>query len=388
MSAFNVNGHFKFFPVGQGLFYGGCISSSAPRTKPFAFVYDCGTEDAWNNYLTTSISNFPTFVPNVSINHLDLVVVSHLHKDHFSGVYQLIKTVGTPRRIILPLIEGDRLTIEIVIYSLFIFDNNISNKQEIINTFLRYYLEAETLSSDGSKLSFSNIEEDSNSSKSFMIAKDTYNSSLIYGADKIWNFNFFTGFIGRKNISVIQQIKTDILALLNKYNCKSIQDLLNVPGIDAFKLLQSIYINNGFKSGCSLNNTSTLLLHYPYVASLVTQIYCFHNLGYHTHFHLATLLTGDSKINKNQACLLNDCLNGVQPAYLITQLPHHGSNDNFKSLSKYLWTFIINGLCVASYGTGNTYGHPGKLAVHSLAMNQLMKVNEHQDFLYSICYRR
>lgn len=381
----NINGYFKFFPVGQGLFYGGCISTSIPKTRPFVFVYDCGTEDVWDKYLTASISSFPSFAPSVNIDHLDLVVISHLHKDHFSGVYQLIKTIGTPRRIILPLIEGDRLTVEVVLYSLFIFENNISNKQEIINTFLRYYLEAEQLSSDGSELSFSDIEEDSNSSKSFMITKNTYSSSLIYGADKIWNFDFFTGSNGRKNNSVIQQIKTDILALLNKYNCKSIQDLLKVPGIDTFELLQSIYINNGFKSGYSLNNTSTLLLHYPEVKESICQFsnYRYFNWYYSQQF-TASLLTGDTRINKSQTDKLKEALDSLEPCYLATQLPHHGAKDNFETLTKHLWSYIVNGISIVSYGVANKYGHPSKECLHSFSINQLIKVNEYQDYSYRI----
>ena len=55
----SIKGYFKFFPVGQGLFYGGCISVNP--SSSFTFVYDCGTEDKWKKYLDTAINGFDSF---------------------------------------------------------------------------------------------------------------------------------------------------------------------------------------------------------------------------------------------------------------------------------------------------------------------------------------
>ena len=73
----------QFAKAGQGLFYNGLLVDRKGRL--FSFVYDCGTSDAVP-VLERSISEYKGFVGN----RLDLLSISHFHKDHISHIPALI----------------------------------------------------------------------------------------------------------------------------------------------------------------------------------------------------------------------------------------------------------------------------------------------------------
>lgn len=162
--------------------------------------------------------------------------------------------------------------------------------------------------------------------------------------------------------------------------CRTIEDYI-MKDIDALEKIKDIYTNVGFKNSSSMNNISTIMMHYP-ISPFCDHFYA----RFYPYFEerVATLLTGDSNINKSQATIISDLLDKIESCFLATQLPHHGSNYNFKSLAKYLWTYIVNGVCIVSFGIGNSYGHPGNIALHSFAFNQLIIVNEYKNYSYRI----
>lgn len=372
----NIVGCFKFFSVGQGLFYGGNISYN--NRNLFTFIYDCGTENKWKPYLDNAINDFKTFSQPVitsEITKLDLIIISHLHKDHFIGVYDLINKIGGPRKIILPLIEGDKLTKELILFDVFYDDSKDFNKNAF-DYFARLYSKIENISP-----SFE-VKEDyaDENVNSYMFKQDDQSVPLFYNQEKIWKFHFVRGSVGRKSNTVISLIHNDIKILINRAGYTSIEEYIqqNVDGLDKIK---DIYSNYGFTNDYSINNTSTIMTHYP-----ISSFYdspCLYQYKYNNE-RVVTILTGDSKINKNQAKHITDLLDKIEPCFLVTQLPHHGSNDNFKSIAKYLWTYVVNGLCVISFGIGNSHGHPGNNVLHSFAFNQLIRVNEYKDYCYYV----
>ena len=380
-----VDGCFGFFPVGQGLFYGGNISTNG--NPSFTFVYDCGTEKQWSTYLNNSISTFVSFGNNTLIRSLDLVVVSHLHADHFSGIYNLIKTIGKPRKILLPLISFDSFVREIVLYGIFSEIDDFADNQNAISFFLEQYSNAGLLSNEFS-FDLEEPRENNEETDSYVAADEEISVPLTNcRSEEIWRFEFVRGSIGYKNTGVINAIEGDIQTLLTKEGYSTITDYVKGKGTQAFDELQKIYKKHGFASNYSLNNTSTILLHYPVTHG--KQALCLglnSSCRLYDSFFTATLLTGDSKITKKQADTLKDLIDGIEPCFLVTQLPHHGAKDNFQALTKHLWSYIINGVCVVSYGIGNSYGHPDKVVVHSFSMNQLVKVNEYQGCFYRILF--
>lgn len=381
-----INGYFKFFPVGQGLFYGGCISTNIDSS--FTFVYDCGTEDRWEPYLNKAINNFSSLVSDYrdfEINHIDLIVISHLHKDHFSGVYRLIKQISQPNRIILPLIEGDIFEKEMSLFALFL-DDNLSNNIEAFRFFSKLYLDAVTLTSNEQSFLFSNGDNNHQEIKSYVLSNNDASFLLKdSSSEEIWKFIFIRGSIGRNNELIINDIKDDLKDLLTKDNCDTISEYIDLKGNGGLEDIRGIYQKHGIKSSYSENNTSTIMLHHPIAeCGYSDALYYIHFFNWCERVMAVTMLTGDSKITKKQSEIIIDYLSDLEPCCLITQLPHHGSKTNFFALYKYLWTYIINGISIVSFGLGNIYNHPNKETVRSFSINQLIKVNEYRDFSYRL----
>lgn len=86
-----VQGNFRFFPVGQGLFYGGRVS--VPDSNIGAtFVYDCGTFSK-QEYLNNAIERSDSFFKTKRLNAL---FVSHFDQDHINGIPHLLGPMDQP----------------------------------------------------------------------------------------------------------------------------------------------------------------------------------------------------------------------------------------------------------------------------------------------------
>ncbi len=83
INAETVTTRFTYHGVGQGLFYSGEIKCLKNGFN-FRFVYDCGSEK-----LQLINSSIRIFRNNSQENEIDLLVISHLHSDHVSGLEEL-----------------------------------------------------------------------------------------------------------------------------------------------------------------------------------------------------------------------------------------------------------------------------------------------------------
>jgi len=100
---------FWFFGVGQGLFHAGIIDKGDGSF--FSFVYDCGATEKNKDSLKSSILAFKSKLMQYGKdNHLDLLIVSHFHDDHISGLPDLLSgmTVG---KVILPYTTSSMILI-------------------------------------------------------------------------------------------------------------------------------------------------------------------------------------------------------------------------------------------------------------------------------------
>lgn len=88
-----------FHPVGQGLFHSGSIHVADKRDPHLLYVYDCGTSSE-QKYLTNAITAFAAGFPKS--RNLDLLVISHLHHDHISGLKLLLECLAGVEYAILP----------------------------------------------------------------------------------------------------------------------------------------------------------------------------------------------------------------------------------------------------------------------------------------------
>jgi len=77
-----VKGEFRFYNVGQGLFYTGRVYPIDKKDKRITFVYDIGGDP---KYIKRAVE---IFKKDASYK-VNLLVLSHLHWDHINGLYQL-----------------------------------------------------------------------------------------------------------------------------------------------------------------------------------------------------------------------------------------------------------------------------------------------------------
>ena len=98
------NRQFIFHNAGQGLFYSG-------RINGFEFVYDCGS--IRKQHLTDIVLDYKDTLLNGKLN---LLILSHLHEDHVSGLYSLFhrNPKTSVERVILPYLSpNERLILAI-----------------------------------------------------------------------------------------------------------------------------------------------------------------------------------------------------------------------------------------------------------------------------------
>lgn len=93
-------------PVGQGAFYTEVFAYGEDKT--FTMVYDCGTETATADLkipLERQIDDFKK-----GIKQIDLLFISHLHKDHISGIDRLLDGIKVCKTII-PMLPEEVVTL-------------------------------------------------------------------------------------------------------------------------------------------------------------------------------------------------------------------------------------------------------------------------------------
>jgi glyoxylase-like metal-dependent hydrolase (beta-lactamase superfamily II) len=90
-----------FYPVGQGLFFHGRI---AEQSRAFSYVFDCGAQQRGQR-LSRHIGD----CRKVNGSHVNLLVLSHLHWDHVSGLPGLLEKTEIERAVIPYLYPAERL---------------------------------------------------------------------------------------------------------------------------------------------------------------------------------------------------------------------------------------------------------------------------------------
>jgi metal-dependent hydrolase (beta-lactamase superfamily II) len=110
-----INYEQKFHSVGQGLFYSS--SSHLNNNVTANVIFDCGSENL--KLVNKQIDNYPE-------KDIDILIISHLHYDHVSGLNYLLKNRKVNTVILPYLYQKDRLLLQ--------FQN--FNKPEWYNSFL------------------------------------------------------------------------------------------------------------------------------------------------------------------------------------------------------------------------------------------------------------
>ena len=271
------NGVFKFFPVGQGLFYYGNINDGE-----ITFVYDCGStsdRDKCSEYIKV-------IKEELKDQRLCFVILSHFHADHCNMLQELYDVVGF-----------DQLFIPFQNYNLAIgaFSSSVDSAKDYENiVFIK-----KILSKDLCDCEIFDVGNNNDNYK-YLLKKflNKWRFELISKQHDSYSVLAF-----QKAISKIDKTKLD------------------------YKKIGDIY-SKIFKEQ-DINECSLMLFHYPpHIGRIKTNII---KKGHNPQGF--TLLTGDINFNKDLALIVKEKYKkeGTNILKGLIQLPHHGSIKNFNS---------------------------------------------------------
>ncbi len=392
---------FKFHKVGQGLFYTGSL---AHRT--YNFVYDCGTDSKQQNLslaidsYVRDLSHRRSYKPKINF-----VVLSHLHRDHFSGLYKLAQQTNIAK-VYLPYLGADSDFVSFVLfYVVFISNRDSDVNREELYTLYQFMLYLYRIEERGD---FPQIESVFLEERAeLFLNKDgftysTHEEDVCVEKQQYWKFVFVSSSMPNDKI---EMLNNRVCGLLNDYNVTSIRELIAFPnGIDEIAEIYKRVFNHN-KGSKLLNNISIVLMHYPVfdhpkvliaddedcryfdkpmLAYKNRRICCLNGFCLHTKMLRSPLsiLTGDIMLNDalKQIILSQMCM-PLGSGCGVLQVPHHGAKDSWNA-----WGFIDSEVCVIPFGLGNRYGHPHAQTIENILKteNTIRLVTQIQDFIYYI----
>lgn len=367
---------FTFHPVGQGLFYTGelsCNPHSWENPDGFNFIYDCGTESD-NDILNKAIYKFCLYKDKIN-----LCVISHLHKDHYSGLEYLKSKGKKIEKIILPYLPygSSYRNLRLVYITGQYFEN-----QENIETLEEDILNVKGLisfydSDNNNRWNLQNTINESSNGKFqhyYKVEKSLY-----------WEFELFNKTIREEKW---KELNSQVNHIIDEMGI-SVTDYLNSNNID---LIKDIY-NTVF--GKSQNITSIIMKHYPIEKSIgyYPNSNCSINYYFYKRYSLLdcyydfgikneniSILTGDAEFDG----MLNKKVFGDYLSINVLQVPHHGSKDNWKKLNL---PKLLSTKMVIPFGLGNKYHHPNTETINSILEyknSDLILVNQTAGYEYII----
>lgn len=369
---------FDFHPVGQGIFYSGSLNGSN-----YNFVFDCGSESdkcllddeielLYQSMIGLGKKQKPT---------IDFVVISHLHKDHYSGLPRLLNRFKV-KEIYLPYL-GELSSDAFTLYLYHDFFASRPRSDFLFREFSEYLGLLREL------YYHPEVERNDTLPRVQLVGRGEPFDFFSSGSN-FWEFNLFCKKVDSRKID---DINHKCAYILNKYGFARMQDFLMSKSYGP-KLIQDTY-KKVFGRGNELNKTSIVLLHHP-VSNNCSVKCCYYQNDFPSKRpilcfflpcigsgipNLMTLLTGDATFDKDMAGKITSLLDVGQ--LHVLQIPHHGSKSNWLSLKN-------NGLAgkaiyVVPFGYGNKYGHPNRDVIMDLLRKPLFcPVTQGFGFKYSI----
>ncbi len=336
---------FSFWGVGQGLFYTGILRNGA-----YKFVYDCGGEslaiarDAVNEFYQDCEFNRLS-------NSIDFVMFSHLHLDHYIGLYELSQRFRI-NKIYLPYISSDEDVIRTVLTFEIFGRKKISKKSrdyDTLDKLLSYMLAIYGIFDDS-------IPLDGLPTPLFLGKKSEEDSELVIGNKRIWQFVMINKHVDQMSLRAV----TDgVKALLDANGGIGLKEFLltDKKNVTAVRKIYDGII------GRNQNIATTILLHYPLYA---LKYNCAGIYKYQDEFRFdlpITILTGDADIDDEAYRRIGVETWGYR--VYVFQVPHHGALKSWLQVKRF-FDFVEIHNYVISYGLGNKYKHPSPEVIRDI----------------------
>lgn len=382
----NVNS-FKFHNVGQGLFYTGSLLNGN-----YNFVFDCGATKGNKHHLDNAIKEYiASTLRKGNKSYINMVVISHLHTDHYSGLIELARWAEI-KDIYLPCLPDDpNLAKLILAYSIFcesdeVDRNDMGDELILYDFMLRLYglgggYEYSREVYDNPLQNIKNIH--------IMDKNEDVENYIDYWCFELYNKQF--------DNAVIKDLADKLDAYIIKSNQANARFFVcdGPSKIDEIaKAYEEVFgKKNHHRLSGGLNISSCMLVHYPLHHGKVKRIkytilgskqkpmvrYLLRNGGART----VTVLTGDAIDFDKYPGFVNSV--NEQEVFCL-QVPHHGSKYNWNSLKKSKLQLMRNTHYVLSFGMGNNHSHPSTSVLDDL-VNNFKKhycVTQYSTFEYNI----
>jgi len=373
--------NFTFHRVGEGLFYSGQIGD-------FNFVYDCGAQHFNRKYVNLAVSRY--VIQRLKNPKVDLLIISHLHDDHISGLNILLKKAIVDTVILPYLSPIERLMVALRNVNLpqwlydfwsdpitFLIEKGV-NRVILVGGYEPYsseYNPNEEIPSEDEGLDISKMPEDE-VLKEEVISNEKQLQRFFDGkkllaknhrgyllAKRIWFFRLFNCRVKDSNVSSFTQCINSIIRHHNIIHIIRSKSLL--------KQLKKCYtlLRGNF------NDTSLLVYHAP-IAPYKPFLSCFcspyinpcclyNRFMVHFYEPIGQFLTGDINL-KTKWTEIEKHYDGYFSKLGLTLVPHHGSVKNWNKaiLSK----TPRNCLWVTSASTSNKH-HPSFNVIKDINRN-------------------
>ncbi|MEY9866516.1 beta-lactamase superfamily II metal-dependent hydrolase [Peribacillus sp. B2I2] len=363
----STKGEFVTYPVGQGLFYAGKLNIDKIEKKEFNFIYDCGSNHfGADGHLMKSITEYKTSFNLTKV--IDMLVISHLDRDHLSGLKELAKET-TIKRIFLPYIKNlDIKLFSYVLKTLFYY-KVISEETKVI--LINGLVNGNPKNDDS--LSLPSLEKLESKASKFNLKLDLgglENSLKILEFNETrfqlfdWLFDFYNYPLPKDEIL---SIKSSFEEFIKRNKIKKFEDFINCMEF-WIPFSKTVYLENIKKDNFmnDNNNLSLCLMHAP------LQVLEYKEAS-------ATLLTGDLDLNKEVIYKgFNSKYSYILEKLKVFFLPHHGSRKNWNE--KLVWSYCNNTLSIIT--SGSNYEHHPDFEVISkifLSKNDFLSITEKFD---------
>lgn len=419
----------KFHTVGQGLFYSSSLSKDNVTAN---IVFDCGSDKI--DFINREVTAY-----KLEVKEIDLLILSHLHYDHVSGLDELLKDMKV-KTVILPYLNKyERILLQIENgtksqwYSSFLNNpyNWLSENENITNIVVINGNGEQ--SSDNEEIPFQNFNPDvsfeikNSLTKTNSVQEDEgtpFNQKVSFcqakGSIQIANL-YFKFFNYQINVTKLQNFETAINSLGIK-DTESELDILKdatkrknlekaYEQIEKYDLNKtSLVAYQGFifpknKDHISFKVSNNCISH-PMLFGMCCcdDCDCFvdghfhgyiskHRCRYDLHCHcichknckniLGTLLLGDIKLDYKKTVRKDELFNyfkNLLKTVQFIQLSHHGANNGWND--KLISEIPSSCLYIASHALKNKYAHPHKEVLIKLARNQrkYISVTEYDEY--------